>query len=256
MKVLAIDSSGLVASIAIAEDDRLIAEYTIQYKKTHSQTLLPMLEEVAKMVDLDLASIDIIAVSQGPGSFTGLRIGAATVKGLGFALQKSIVGVPTIESLANQLYGVPCLICPIMDARRGQVYTGLYRFEEKRVADSQQELFEYRLQTQKEQCIAQIDEIAEIINQMGEIVIFTGDGIPVYREQLASLMTVPYSFAPLNRNRQSAASIATLGYRYYKEGKITKAGDFHPEYLRLSQAERERKEKSEENAGNKGNDRT
>ena len=99
MKVLAVDSSGLVASVAVVEEDNLLVEYTMNYKKTHSQTLLPMLDEVKKMIDLDLNSIDAIAVAAGPGSFTGLRIGSATVKGLGLALNKPVVEVPTLEGL-------------------------------------------------------------------------------------------------------------------------------------------------------------
>ena len=91
MKILAVDSSGLVASVAIVEDENLIAEYTVNYKKTHSQTLLPMLDEIVKMTETDLNSIDAIAVAKGPGSFTGLRIGSATVKGLGFALDKPLI---------------------------------------------------------------------------------------------------------------------------------------------------------------------
>lgn len=128
MKILALDSSGLVASVALAEDDNLIAEYTVQYKKTHSQTLLPMMEEIGRMVELDLATVDAIAVAAGPGSFTGLRIGSATAKGLAFALEKPVVPVPTVDALAFQMYGAGDLVCPIMDARRSQVYTGIYEF--------------------------------------------------------------------------------------------------------------------------------
>ena len=128
MKLLALDSSGLVASVALVEDDNLIAEYTIQYKKTHSQTLLPMLDEIKKMVELDLSTVDAIAVAAGPGSFTGLRVGSATAKGLALALEKPIVPVPTVDGLAYQMYGTDALVCPIMDARRSQVYTGIYEF--------------------------------------------------------------------------------------------------------------------------------
>ena len=128
MRVLAIDSSGLTATVAIVEDDQTIAEYTTNYKKTHSQTLLPMIDEMVKMVDADLASIDAIAVSGGPGSFTGLRIGSATAKGLGLALDKPLIHVPTVEAMAYSMYGCEDIICPIMDARRKQVYTGLYSF--------------------------------------------------------------------------------------------------------------------------------
>ena len=97
MKILGLDSSGIVASVAIVEDDVLIAEYTVNYKKTHSQTLLPLLDEIAKMTELDLNSIDAIAVAAGPGSFTGLRIGSATAKGLGLALKNPLIAIPTVE---------------------------------------------------------------------------------------------------------------------------------------------------------------
>ena len=100
MKVLGLDSSGLVAGVALIQDDVLIAEYTTDYKKTHSQTLLPMLDELRRMVDLDLKSIDLIAVAAGPGSFTGLRIGSATAKGLGLALDIELAAVPTVDALA------------------------------------------------------------------------------------------------------------------------------------------------------------
>ena len=105
MKILALDSSGLVASVALIEDETLVAEYTMNYKKTHSQTLLPMLDEIKKAVDLDLETLDAIAVAAGPGSFTGLRIGSATAKGLGLALHKPFIVVPTLEALAYNLYG-------------------------------------------------------------------------------------------------------------------------------------------------------
>ena len=105
MKILAIDSSGLVASVAVVEDDNMLAEYTINYKKTHSQTLLPMLGEISKMIELDLKSVDAIAVAAGPGSFTGLRIGSATAKGLGLALDKPLISVPTVDALAYNLCG-------------------------------------------------------------------------------------------------------------------------------------------------------
>ena len=129
MRILALDSSGLVASVAVVEDAELRGEYTINYKKTHSQTLLPMLEEIVQSTGLDLKEIDAIAIAAGPGSFTGLRIGSATAKGLGLALKKPIVPVSTVDALAYNMYGTDCLVCPIMDARRNQVYTGIYEFK-------------------------------------------------------------------------------------------------------------------------------
>ena len=154
MKILALDSSGLVASVAVVSDDNLIGEYTINYKKTHSQTLLPMLDEVAKMTELDLKTIDFIAVSAGPGSFTGLRIGSATAKGLALALDKQIVSVPTVDALAYNLWGSADVVCPLMDARRQQTYTGLYDF-----ADG-------RMNTILPQCVVMIEEIVDKINAL------------------------------------------------------------------------------------------
>ena len=248
MKILALDSSGLVASVAVAEDDKLVAEYTINYKKTHSQTLVPMLDEIKRMTDLDLNTIDGIAVAAGPGSFTGLRIGSATAKGLGFALNKPLVPIPTVDGLAFNIYGSDQLICPIMDARRNQVYTGIYTFEKIQ----QNKFTAYQMVAKQEQCAVDIKEIIKQLNklakQMHKEVIFLGDGVPVFKEQIMALLEVPYSFAPAFCNQQRASAIATLAFQYTKEGKFCTARDFTPEYLRLSQAERERKEMEEKKA--------
>ena len=231
MKILGLDSSGIVASVAVVEDDILVAEYTVNYKKTHSQTLLPMLDEIAKMTELDLNTIDAIAVAAGPGSFTGLRIGSATAKGLGLALKKPLVAVPTVEGLAYNLYDTQGLICPIMDARRSQVYTGIYEFTK----DGMQVLLD--------QSAMDIRALAEKLNAMGREVIFLGDGCPVYASVLAECMQVPYAFAPAHMNRQRASAVASLGTEYFKQGKQEPADDLIPIYLRKSQAEREREEK-------------
>ena len=231
MKVLALDSAGLVASVAIVQDDELLGEYTINHKKTHSQTLLPMLDEVAKMIELDMNSIDFIAVSAGPGSFTGLRIGSATAKGLALALDKKIVSVPTIDAMAYNLWGSDAQICPIMDARRNQVYTGLYQFEDD------------HMNTILPECVLMIDEIVSRINESGKKTVFLGDGVAVFKEYIEGNIKVSYSFAPANNNKQRASSVAALGIELYKAGKAEDAKEHKPEYLRLSQAERERQEK-------------
>lgn len=235
MKILGIDSSGLVASVAIVEDDRLVAEYNLQYKITHSQTLLPMLEEIRNRIHLDMQTIDAIAVAAGPGSFTGLRIGAATVKGLGLALGKPIIPVPTLEGMAYNCYGTDLLVCPIMDARRNQVYTGLYIFEkEDRI----------RMKSVMEQTAEGFDELAAKLNVLGREVLFLGDGVPVFAEAMKELLRIPYYFAPAHMNRQRAASVAALGKEKFEQGIFEDAADHAPEYLRLSQAERERQEKA------------
>lgn len=234
MKVLALESSGLVAGVAIMEDDVLVAEYTTDYKKTHSQTLLPMLAEISRMVELDLKTVDVIGVAAGPGSFTGLRIGSATAKGIGLALQRPIAAIPTLDALAYNLYGCRRLICPLMDARRGQVYTGLYRFAPENGSD--------RLRTLMPQCALSVDELIEKINGLGEEVIFLGDGVPVYRKQLDDKIQTPCGYAPAGHNRQRAASVAALALSCAARGELVSAADFAPEYLRLSQAERVRQE--------------
>ena len=231
MKILALDSSGLVASVAVTEDDNLLGEYTINYKKTHSQTLLPMLDEVAKMIELDLKTVDAIAVSAGPGSFTGLRIGSATAKGLALALDKKIVSVPTVDALAYNIWNCTDVICPLMDARRQQTYTGLYTFEDG------------RMQTLLPQCVVQIEEIINKVNDMGKPVVFLGDGVPVFADFIAQHCKVPYQYAPAHCTKQRAASVAALGAILYAEGKAEPAAEHKPDYLRLSQAERERQEK-------------
>ena len=245
MKIIAIDSSGLVASVAIVEDEEVIAEYNVQYKKTHSQTLLPMLDELKRMVDLDLQSVDAIAIASGPGSFTGLRIGSATAKGLGLALEIPIIEIPTLDGLACNLYGTDKVVCPIMDARRNQVYTGLYSYIEDGQSDEQEQRFHYTLVPILSQCAVPIEEIAEKCNEQQKEIIFLGDGVPVFAEQLKNLMKVPYSFAPAHMNRQRAASFAFLAFEKLRKAEVVPAADHAPEYLRLSQAEREKAAKRE-----------
>ncbi len=230
MRILGIESSSLVASVAIVEDGVTMAEYSANFKKTHSQTLLPMIDEMVSLLGIDLSTIDAIAISGGPGSFTGLRIGSATAKGLGLALKKPLIHVPTLDGTAYNLFGASGLICPIMDARRNQVYTGIYRFEKD-------------FQVVMEQDAMDMGELIDKLNAMGERVIFLGDGVPVHEKRIAECMTVPYDLAPAHVNRQRAAAIATLGARYFAEGKIQDAAEHGPDYLRKSQAEREREEK-------------
>ena len=246
MRVLAIDSSGLTATVAVVEDTQTVAEYTINYKKTHSQTLLPMIDEVVKMTELDLGTIDAIAVAGGPGSFTGLRIGSATAKGLGLALNKPLIHVPTVDGLAYNVYGCEDIICPIMDARRNQVYTGIYTFSKKAGTKEGCNLTEPVFQVIKMQMAVSIDELVERLNRYRRPVVFLGDGVPVYENVLAEKLTVPYSFAPAYMNRQRAAVVGTLGIKYYKAGKFETAEEHRPDYLRVSQAERERAQREKE----------
>ena len=233
MRVLAIDSSGLTATVGIVEDTQTIAEYTVNYKKTHSQTLLPMIDEMTRMVDLDLSDLDAIAVAGGPGSFTGLRIGSATAKGLGLALNKPLIHVPTVDALAYNVYGCTDVICPIMDARRNQVYTGIYQMDGD------------KLQVLEAQMAVEIDELAKKLCTYGKPVIFLGDGVPVHKDRLEKELMTNYdiAFAPAHMNQQRAAAVGMLGIQYYKEGKTETAMEHKPDYLRASQAEREREER-------------
>ena len=241
MRVLAIDSSGMTATVAVVEDTQTIAEYTVNFKKTHSQTLLPMIDTMGKMIELELKSIDAIAVAGGPGSFTGLRIGSATAKGLGLALEKPLIHVPTVDGLAYNLYGCQDIICPIMDARRKQVYTGMYTFARRELEGSKET--ELVLDVLEAQNASSIEELIERLNVHGRPVVFLGDGVPVYQDVIREKMRVPFSFAPASANRQRAAVVGALGIQYYKEGKFETAMEHQPDYLRVSQAERERAEK-------------
>ena len=197
MKILAIESSSLVASVAVTEDGVTVAEYTVNFKKTHSQTLLPMIDQIAAMTELDMDSVDAIAVSGGPGSFTGLRIGSATAKGLGLALKKPLIHVPTLDAMAWNLYGASGLICPVMDARRNQVYTGLYRFEKD-------------FQIVMESCAMDIHDLIQRLNEMGERVIFLGDGMPVCRRGNDSFLGFCAGAVQPSEGSQCSGSGSTL----------------------------------------------
>ncbi len=233
MKILAIDSSGLVASAAIWEGasasvtGTILATASTDYKKTHSQTLLPMIDRICKETDSDPKSFDAVAVAAGPGSFTGLRIGSATAKAIAMAADIPIVEIPTLEGLAFNLWGAGRAVCPMMDARRNQVYSGLYGFEDD-------ELITYR-----DQEALALEDMLSFINDLGRDVIFLGDGADAYHERICEGTKVKYSFAPAHLNRQNAASLAAMGARMYGAGRYVNADDHSPVYLRVSQAERE-----------------
>lgn len=234
MKILGIESSGLVASAAVVVEDSLVAEFTVNNKQTHSQTLLPMIDQVVQMSGVELKELDAIAVAAGPGSFTGLRIGAATAKGLGLALDKPLVPVPTLEGLAYRMAGADGLICPLMDARRNQVYTGIYRIKNN------------QLKIVSSQKAVDILEILKELEQYQEKTVFLGDGVPVHRETIEKEYSGEYQFAPLHLSRQNASSVAALGELYFQQGKYETAAEHKPFYLRQSQAEREREARLKE----------
>jgi tRNA threonylcarbamoyladenosine biosynthesis protein TsaB len=231
MKILALDTTGLVASVALVDNDKTIAEFTTNYKKTHSQTIMPMLEHLKNMVELDLSTVDYIACASGPGSFTGLRIGAATAKGLAHGLDKKIIPVPTLDALAYNMAGCGRLIVPIMDARRNQVYTAFY-------SDVDVGLFQERV---SDYMAEDIKTVLENVASIDERAIFLGDGVPVFKDIIKEY-NPDFDFAPQCANMQRAATVATLAMQ--RTETAVNCNDFEILYLRKSQAEREREEQT------------
>ena len=227
MKILALDSTAVAASVALCEDDALLAEYTLQNGNTHSQTLLPMVESILDAFELSADEIDLFAASNGPGSFTGVRIGAATLKGLAFGTQKPCIGVSTLEALAENLSHLDGLICPVMNARRRQVYTALFRAENGTLT---------RLLPDDALAITELDEI---LGAYDEPVVLVGDGYEITEP----LLTHPIRSIPARLRVQSAYSVAQVARRAYLNGVRTTDVEMVPTYLRPSQAERERNER-------------
>lgn len=224
MLILGIESASVTAGTALVRDGEILAEYTLDHKKTHSQTLLPMIDEMMRIAECLPADLDGIAISSGPGSYTGLRIGSATAKGLGLALNKPLIPVPTLMALAFESWAPDMLVCPLMDARRGQVYTALYRMGKG--------LPEAIL----EPCCVMADEWFAKLREQKEGILFNGDGLAVCREFLAERQE--YVIAPAHHRRPSAAAAAVLGEMLFSAGVFEAAGDHLPNYLKKSQAER------------------
>lgn len=231
MKILAIDGSGVAASVAILENEKLVAEYTINHKLTHSHTLMPMINEICTMTNQDLSTIDAIGVTSGPGSFTGLRISAGTAKGMALGLDIPIVGIPTLDAIAHNIPYTNHIICPIMDARRNHVYTAIYKWEDevlKRLTDH---------------LVIPMTDVIEMVKKYGEKVIFMGDGIEVYKEIIEDSLGERAYLAPPSLRLQRASTIAILAMEGFKAGDTVSHMEFAPTYLRPSQAEREYKER-------------
>ena len=237
MNILAIESSGKVASAAIWQDGKIFAEKMGAFRVTHSETLMPLTAEVIKETGIRKEDIDLIAVSGGPGSFTGLRIGSATAKGLGLALGKDIVHVPTLDAMAWNFAGAAETIVPVMDARRDQVYTGIYRSDREAEGSAQ-------MRAELPGCAMAITELLEHLAEKhaGEKLIFLGDGVDAFRNVIEEKCANEYIFAEGDNAYQRAASVAALGAALAAEGKTVGADDEAPEYLRPSQAERVRAE--------------
>ena len=203
MKILAIEASGLVASVAVTEDDVLKAEFTVNNKLTHSQTLLPMLKKMMDILGETVRDMDAVAVSAGPGSFTGLRIGAATAKGLALAADLPVIKVSSLEALMHQVSADrDDVICPIMDARRGQVYCAAFKDGERLLSDDAMSM---------EGLLEKLSAYKDCANRM----IFLGDGVPVYKELITERLKESCAFAASDNVLQSAASVAQLGLWLY-----------------------------------------
>lgn len=224
MIILASDSTAVVASVALCDDEKLLACFTVNAGNTHSETLLPMIESALKMTNLTADDIDLFALSEGPGSFTGVRIGAATIKGLAFGKDKPCVGVSTLEALAYNLSGNVGIVCPCMNARRNQVYNALFGCDGKGNIE--------RLCPDR---AIGVPELEEELKRYSEPVRICGDG--------AFLLTGDYGYTPELLIHQNGYSVAMCALKAYREGKQVSDTELAPTYLRPSQAERTRAEK-------------
>ena len=226
MLILAFESTAKAASAALVRDGKLVSQYSQCSGLTHSRTLLPMGEDMLKNAELSLRDVDLLAVAHGPGSFTGVRIGVSMVKGLAWASDKPCVGVSTLEAMAWHGLAAGGLICPVMDARRSQVYNALFRMEDGRP-----------VRLTEDRPIA-LTELAEELRAYKERVFLVGDGAELSFRTLSAL-GLPCDLAPENLRMQSAWGVAMAAM----DKEPGSADSLLPVYLRLSQAERERQER-------------
>ena len=234
MIILAFDSTAKVASVAVCDGNRLLGAYNIDNGLTQSELLLPMAENLLSALHLSFDDIELLACSVGPGSFTGVRIGAALVKGLAFGKGIPCVAVSTLDALAENLMPAKGIFIPVMDARRNQVYTATYRSNGKRI----EKLTEDRAMS--------IAELAEEIKAESSPVILCGDGYEKVYKYLCDA-GIEVLATPSLLLKENAASVARVAYRHYLEGKASSDLDIAPTYLRMPQAERERLEKEKNN---------
>lgn len=231
MKILALDSSALVATVALLDDEKLLAEYTLNNGNTHSETILPMVQSILGFFGITAGDVDLFAVSAGPGSFTGVRIGAATLKGLAFGQKKPCVEVSTLEAIAQNLSIHKGLICPVMNARRSQVYTALFRSDGEALT---------RLMPDSAISISELDEL---LSAYGEDVCLCGDGYEITEKGFSK---TSLRFVPQRLRLQSASSVAAVALKNYKNGEFSTDSELGVNYLRPSQAEREREQRLQE----------
>lgn len=248
MRILGIESSGQVASVAIIDEGEILGLKVGEFKVTHSQTLMPLIDSLIQETGVELESLDGIAISGGPGSFTGLRIGSATAKGLGMALDIPLIHVPTLHAMTYNLLvpeAIGALIVPMMDARRDQVYCGIFDFVLRPDDTLDFDIF-------LDSCAMGIDElldrIAEILSLDGNPppVLFLGDGAVGYQDYIEEHAQFVHYYAPDEAMLQRADTVALLGQVMMNLGLTVSADEEAPDYLRLSQAERERAERGED----------
>lgn len=229
MKALAVDTSANVATAAVMEEGVLLGEYILNHKKTHSQKIMVMIEELLSDLELTIQDIDLFAVANGPGSFTGLRIGVATMKALAHSVNKPIVGVSPLAGMAYNLPYAEHIIVPVMDARANRVYAASYIWDE-----GFKELTEPEATT-IEECVASCGELLDTI--------FVGDGAVRHMEYIKEKLGDKAIFAPATAMNQRASSIAALALDMVKRGKVSNYADLKPVYLKKSQAEQELEER-------------
>lgn len=232
MKILSVDTAGGVASAAITDGEKLVCEVIVNNKKTHSQTIMPIIDSILKQAEIKLGDVDLIAAAGGPGSFTGLRIGVSVVKGMAHAADKPIVCVSSLTSMAYSLPYCEYIISPIMDARREQVYNAVYEWQDG------------ELKEMEAPRALGISELCEELAKYDKKTVFLGDGVPVYKEIIIDKLGDKAVFAPSCANAQRASALAVPAEKMFKEGKYQNCFDVAPTYLRKSQAEREAEKKN------------
>jgi len=236
VNILAIDATGRAVTAALASEQALLGEIFINGAQNHSVTLMPMIKQLLGSAGMKPADLTHIACASGPGSFTGLRIGAGTAKALAYALDIPIAAVPTLDALAYNVFDAHSIIVPIMDARRRQVYTAFY--ERGHEAGDLIRLTGYMA--------SDIGDVLKELAGYAKPSVFLGDAVFVYKEEINNMQAAggrdgrPYMFAPMPALLQRASSVAGVAVKMISEGKVTDCESFAPFYLRQPQAERER----------------
>ncbi len=225
MKVLALETSGSNCSVAILDENKVIADFNCNTGTTHSQNLMPMVDNVLKFAELTLDDIDILANSIGPGSFTGLRIGIATIKGIAISLNKKVIGVPSLLGLAYNVPHFDGVICSVLDAKNNNVYAGIYKND-----DIPTLLGDYISDS--------VDILIEKLKENNCKILFVGDGAIAYKEKFIETFGNNALFVPYYLNNQNAVSIAKSALDKAKNNEYDDYNSIHPLYLKKSQAER------------------